>query len=264
MSIIVSNLRSLRTSVIGNATKLCCCHVPKCAGSSLWKAVYDRTYSLTEKTIARKFLLDVYACQTASEVERADYPQLATALASYHLADRQHVFVKGHFHCPPPMVTQFSDDWNFLTILREPISRFVSAFVYDTYKNKTIFRNTLGIEEFLDSQRGYYEGKIYMYHFSNYFRNPERSDSAVACAKAEAFDTLSRFRLTGVVEDMAGWLAGFERAFGRRPIVATVNASPRPEAAERIFGDKGLMRRIEALCETDLEIYDRVRTSRFT
>jgi hypothetical protein len=258
----VKTLRSYRQQTIDATPKLCCCHVPKCAGTALWSAVAKQTPTAWQRLMMNRFVLNLRACQVASELEGVDYPQLASALASYHLADPKHAFVKGHFHCPPGMVARFSPSWGFLTILREPVDRFISAFVYDTYKDSQVFRNDLDIEAFLESQRGYYEGKIYLYHFSDYFRDPVRDDARVAAAKAEALDTLARFRLVGVVEEMDAWLQRFHAIFGRRLVVPKVNRSPKPEMAQKIRSDPGLMRRIEALCETDLEIYEKVRTGR--
>lgn len=288
MIAIVKNLKSYRRNVIAAAPKLCCCHVPKCAGSSLWKAVVEQTYTAPQKLMMKRFVLNVHACGVAAALDDAGqrqdapppllggrpasreehvlstvYPAMATAMAAYHLADPGHAYVKGHFHCPPPMVERFTPDWSFLTILRHPVDRFISAFVYDSFKEKEMFRNRLDIEAFLDSQRGYYEGKIYLYHFSDYFRDPVRDPARVAQAQAEALANLARFRLVGVVEEMDEWLDRFAAAFGRRLAIPRINSSPKPEMAGRIRSDPGLMRRIEALCETDLEIYERARAGRF-
>jgi len=53
---------------------------------------------------------------------------------SFHLADHQNIFGSGHGYCRPSVVGAFKEEWAFVIVLRNPIDRWISRYVYNTYK----------------------------------------------------------------------------------------------------------------------------------
>jgi len=51
----------------------------------------------------------------------------------FHLTDHQNVFGSGHGYYRPSVVEAFKEEWAFMTVLKNPIDRWISHYIY-TYK----------------------------------------------------------------------------------------------------------------------------------
>jgi len=173
---------------------------------------------------------------------------------SLQLADRQNVFGTGHSYCRPHVVEAFKEEWVFITILRNPIDRWISQYVHSTFMTHPWGRNKLSIEEYLRSPQGLKVGRRYLDYFSDYSEAPDSADPSHYVV--QALGNLSCFRVVGALVMMPAWKNAVQAELDIQIYLPTLNMSPCPKKKEQIYSDKNLMKKITKLCQHDIEIYD--------
>jgi len=238
------------------------CHVPKCGGTSASAALRNAVVKKVSKgrlLIPRRaskgsFLIPQEEGRRVSETLHLPMMRAREIYLSFQLANRQNVFGSGHCYCRPSIVEAFKQEWAFVTVLRNPVDRWVSQYVYNTFKTHTWGRNELPIEEYLRSPDGLKVGRRYLNYFSDYSEAPDSADPSHYVA--QAVSTLSYFRVVGALEMMPAWKDAVQTELRTQIHLPTLNASPCSEEQERICSDRKLMEKIANLCQPDIEIYE--------
>jgi len=227
------------------------CHVPKCGGSSASAALRSAVVKGASKG---SFSIPQEEGSRVSKILQVPAMRTREIYLSLQLADCQNVFGTGHSHCRPCIVEAFKEEWAFVTILRNPIDRWISEYVYSTYKASSWDRNELPIEEYLWSPKGLELGRRYLDYFSDHSEAPNSTN--LSHYVTQAVDTLSSFRVVGALEIMPAWKDAVQAEFGIQISLPTLNRSPCPEEQGRIYSDKKLMKKITKFCQYDMEIYE--------
>ncbi|MBN2322078.1 MAG: sulfotransferase family 2 domain-containing protein [Acidobacteria bacterium] len=227
------------------------CHVPKCAGSSIVSAIWKQVYS---NTSACRFGIELAPSLRAAKVFDITMMQTRELILAYNLSIHENFFGSGHCYCRPNIVKAFTDDWNFVTILRNPVDRWISQYVFNTYKDHDWARNKLSLNEYLESPKGLASAHIFLHYFSNAPKNiPAQPYTYIY----EALDNLSQFKVVGIVENLEQWKDRMNQCFNVSLDIGKSNVSPKDDVSGDIRSDARLMKRITELCQYDLEIYKR-------
>jgi len=230
------------------------CHVPKCGGTSAAAALKNVVMKGSNKG---SFFIPARERRRVSEILHIPPMQACEVYLLFHLADRQNIFGSGHGYCRPSVVEAFKEEWAFVTVLRKPIDRWISHYIYSTYKIHAWGKNNeLPIEKFLQSPSALKFGRMYLHYFSDYLKTPDSAD--LSHYVAQAVDNLSCFRVIGALETMPAWGKAVEDELGMQISLPALNRSPCPEEQERIRSDRKLMEKISELCRPDMEIYEQV------
>lgn len=228
------------------------CHVPKCAGAGLSAQIRERLYADFRVGM---FNIDLEASRESASLMGRDMMRLRQDILAYNLARDDNFFGTGHVYCPPRIVNHFRPRWHFVTLLRHPVDRWISEYVYNTYKPLDWAKNTLPLEQYLTTAKGRDTGISFLKYFSSV---PDQHRGDFAPFIEEAAANLARFSLVGTVEHLGAWRRAFEERFGVSIQLPRTNTSPNREVARRMRADTSLMTRIERLCEPDLLLYQRM------
>jgi hypothetical protein len=250
------NIRQMRQHRLEQIPRICFCHVPKCAGSALVTAIQDQ-YSPIDRLLFPSFYMDLEASGAASKATSESITRVREHVLSYVLATGRYKYAGGHVPCRPEVVKAFSDRWSFITVLRDPVDRWISGYVYDRYKTESWSRLEMEIEEYLRSEAGIISGRAYLWHFSNLPDDASIQDCEPHVE--EAVENLRRFALVGATEDMGALAERFGQVFGRPLRIASVNRSPNPEGKQAVRENATLMEHIEEVCRPDIMLYTRLR-----
>ncbi len=146
-------------------SKVYFCHVPKCAGSAITSALYKGLYRGYRVS---RFGIDLLASSRCADAVDFDMMDVRKVILAYNLSLSHNHFGAAHCFCPPNIIATFENTWNFVTILRDPVERWISEYVYNRYKNDTLWgKSNLDIEEYLRSYKGRKSGQSYLYYFSS-------------------------------------------------------------------------------------------------
>jgi hypothetical protein len=214
-----------------------------------------RKYRLDDHFRSRLTNVAAGASRRGAEVVGADLVPYRKGVLAYLLARDDLRFVTGHVGCTREIVDEFADVWQFVTVLRDPVSRFVSEYFYNRYKESEHFATRLSFSDYLAAHTS---AQTYVTLFSGLPLSApvdERIEDAVG--------NVSRFALVGEVERLAEFRARFAQRFGVTLRDTHRNENPAPGYDELKHEADARRADIEALCAADIEFYRRLREKVF-
>ncbi|MBU3020866.1 sulfotransferase family 2 domain-containing protein [Aestuariibacter sp. A3R04] len=237
--------------------KIFFCHVPKCAGVSLSNAIYRAIYPVFLKATRYSGHISLPGSRQCESLLGINMMTAREAQLIFQLSNHNQLFTTGHCVARPEVVSEFYKDWHFLTILRNPVDRFISEYVYNRFKASEWQKDDREIEAYLASEKAIHSALTYARYFSG-IQDVKDILAAPEEAIARSVANLRRFSVVGTLDKMAKWEADFNQRFNASLQIGSKNASPNRRALASITDDKKLMESITALSQIDTAIYEQV------
>lgn len=224
-------------------------HAPKCGGTTIGSALRMR-YLYSQATIP---------LEASNALRRRVWPDAEGAESIYRehemrdvmlaqLLERDIKCVSAHIRFNPN-IRRTAPDWMYATLLRDPIKRFTSHYLYSHRRHPKAQRPT-SFDEFLETDEAVRFGSIYLFYFSMRFQPREGlEESQIATAR----ERLASFDLVGTLEKLDTFKARLEAATGVRIYPITRNTRPDGEKLELTPVQRA---RVERLCYPDIQLYE--------
>ena len=239
--------------------RCCFVHIPKTAGSAVVSALkrcglfrdsisidlydtrkmlsfFDRShYADQSKPVKR--VLNSSCCFTARDCIVA------------HEAIQDRDLISGHFQYSQELANLMPAQYDWLTVLRHPVERFLSQYEYSTdhVSEFSQFLKTDLAERYSAYLRYYLAGPRWMMRSHT---NPEG-------AVQQALDNLVEFKVIGFQDQMGRFEEQFQESYGVKLRLQKINQNKRSLFwSELNVADK---RALEGLCAPDLVIYEQAR-----
>ncbi|MDH3707215.1 MAG: sulfotransferase family protein, partial [Acidimicrobiia bacterium] len=151
-------------------------HVMKCGGTSVRAGLAQGIAD--DPTGPDVFELDGQVALEAAGGRHPDNWRFRDSLLLYVLLAGEPKLVQGHFRYRDRYV-EYLDRCSFVTVLRNPVDRFISLYRYRRYKDGVDVAVTGSFAEFLDNTRWQKEGHTYVDVFCGRDDLDLRSDEAV-------------------------------------------------------------------------------------
>lgn len=249
--------RVLRSFSGGLKRKCCFVHIPKCAGTSLSRALTgvcglrQRNHRITSVP-SRQSAAVLYGIRpeemfgASAEADRAYHAifEHREALAIYALASGESV-VSGHFLYSDRAFRAFGDRYGFITVLRSPVSRMISHYGYIQATGE------LGgsFDDYLNSPLARRHGSEMTRYLCG---TPDRREEELADALPLAKENLRNFAVVGFTESMDAFARDFESAF---QVALKIPRRNTAKTSKPNLTDKQISE-LKSLSALDQELYD--------
>lgn len=238
-------------------------HIPKCGGTSIRKALKSCYLSWDPRTSSRLFVLNAaasfHAAQKNAEQDLStdtadDYSilKLREKLLLYYMYQNKINFISGHFVFSETAYQNFSDKYSCITILRDPVERWISSYFFNAFKKDDHRKINMEIEEYLQSEFSRSQGYEYVKFLGGI---SETADYSSAQAIDRAKENLQKFRLVGFLEHMEVFIQNFEKTFNRRLRIEALNQNPKQSSFRDSIVTADVRKKIEEICKPDIEIF---------
>lgn len=238
-------------------------HVPKCGGTSIRHAI--RTNYLTPDIRKDRGLIGLDPAASAKVVrliDSTDYPhdsssdypimKLRENILLYFMSQKETRYVAGHFTFSDIAYDSFSEKFAFVTLLRDPVKRWISTYFYNRYKESDHFKVDMDIDEYIDSDFGKAQGFTYVKFIGGHSASEDyTSEQAVERTKRN----LHKFAIVGLLENMEDFRNKFRKRFNVDLNVGLKNQNPKSELSQKSIITQELEKKIREICRPDIEIY---------
>ncbi|WP_417208497.1 hypothetical protein [Antarctobacter sp.] len=253
----VSRARGLRARLLDIAVpqRFVFHHVPKCGGTSVARALRKRCI-LSQATVHPEASFRAFEAFTGRHDRDAmlvDVLDLREQMLLYLMYTDTRC-IAAHVGFSETAFARFAGHYKFVTVLREPVARFLSHFAWSHGRHGAHAMIAEPFDAFLETPRAARMGASYVEYFSGL---PDRHDLRSAAAIDRAVKGLHRFDVVGRLDDLARFRTDLKREIGLRPRIGHENRARGPRAGLRPADlTPEQLDRVRALCTPDLAVWD--------
>ena len=222
------------SQLFDNDQKILFVHVPKCGGTSL-DALIKKQFRFN------RFRVDASASFKTAERINEKVEDVRNVLLNY-AAFNGYKYITGHCYMHKP---EHFDEFKIITVLRDPVMRFVSHYLYNRYKTHSAHDTiNLDFEDFLNSDVAINYGNLYCRYFS--------ANQTVV----DSISTLNKFSYVGILENLTPITSYISEELNVNGKIEKQNKNPTKsdkKSQEILLKYKD---EILKLCCDDIEIYN--------
>lgn len=233
-------------------TKVFFLHFPKCGGTSINRAI-ENSFGYFEKR--NFFHLSPHASAKASKVAEDELMDYREKILLYYMSNSGYRYISGHFQYSQKAFEEFGKEWYFVTILRDPVSKWFSHYFFNKYKEDSHFKIEDNIEDFLESERATALGCDYV---SKLVGETGEIDYTSENAIKAAINNLHKFKLVGVIEDTDSFAKKYHDLFGAKLLIKRKNTNPRSKAKQQEEITDRVKNKVKEICKPNLRVYESV------
>ena len=142
-------------------------------------------------------------------------------------------------------------NWYFISILRDPVERLLSAYFYSRHKTSNHCKISLNLDDFLNTSRAMEMGYIY----TSYFLGKPLHSFPSRKELIEATENLKKLDLIGFMDDLPDFLQQLVLLTKIPFSLQKLNVNPIKESDPlKQINDKQLAK-IRELCQPDYSVY---------
>lgn len=256
---IINNVRRLNQSFLDHVApqRFVFHHVPKCGGTSVARAL-RRRYLTSQATVKPEPSFRAFQAFTGrSDTDQMliDVIDLRKQMMLYLLYDDIRCI---SLHVPFSSVAyqHFHDRYKFVTMLREPVSRFISHYNWSSRRPGSHGYIPEDFDTFLATQRASRMGAEYVEIFADL---PNDADLRTPEAILKAVGNLSKFDVVGRLDDLAGFAAALKRELDIRVNIQHENKTkPGDDLAAFAQLTPAQQDAVQAICAPDVAVWNAV------
>lgn len=226
-------------------------HIPKCGGTSLRLAVED-AFNFPKDSKNGDFHLDVMALDSAARTLEKPIVELKREVLNYCMAHKSYRYISGHFAYSDKAMRAYGDDWHYITLLRDPVSKWFSQYFFNRHKSNDHYKLDCTLEEFLTTDEARHLGRNYSYLLVDGISSEAAATDA---AISQAIKNLEKFAIVGVLEKLDWFYRDFKTVFGTDLKIKKCNKNPLSAKQQQQQIKDDIKAQVEEICQPNIQIY---------
>jgi hypothetical protein len=229
-------------------------HIPKCGGTSISEAIANCYKPWRNNGSGRVVKFNSAAARFTDEHSLGTGNDVRRDLLNYMMSLPNVRCIVGHFHFSSDAFEAYGKHWDFVTVLRDPVERWLSQYSYNTNASSRYAIN-MPIEEFVLTDRAASFGRIYVDEMTI---DVDKKKYDVNKLKEIAVGRLKKFSLVGALDSTDEFVRKFEETFAYKLEIKHLNRTPRSKKVGVDNIPPGVVDEISKLCKPDIELYNEV------
>ena len=229
-------------------------HAPKCGGTSVHK--------LLATAFGGPAGLDPIAAEAAARNLGVSGLEMREAVLAYFVKRSRARFISGHYAYSRRAFAGHEHEFDLITILRNPIDRFLSHYYYNRFKDERHhFPIECELQDWLETDQARAAATVFAKLFVGDPAVAKTLDATgrgkdMRAAVSDAIANLSRFAIVGVLEHLDAFESDVRKRYGIRNSIGHLRKSPK--AGYPKFADQPMhvQDRILEMCAPDMTIYE--------
>ena len=251
---LVSLISRVKNSVGDKKTNLFFLHIPKTGGTSVDEA-FQANYK--DLSLRSTYWIDSEASFNAAKIlhnnSNRQFGDIDVQKIRQHLLLTEMLkgtkYVSGHVAYEEKIWRKFKEKYQYVTILRHPLKRYISHYFYNKIKDSDYMGINDDLARFISTPRGKSLGSIYIKFIGGLSEKDDyRSDSSIKKAQ----ENLHKFNMVGFLEHLDLFTSEVEHSTYLR-----LNIPHRRKTDAKTSNlSKCLLKEIEEICKPDIQLYN--------
>lgn len=224
-------------------------HPPKCGGTSVRHSLGIVFGGATRVDLGRAI--------AAGRNLGIEGMELCEGILAYLVQCQDVHFINGHFCYSRRAFAGREDEFDLITILRNPLDRMLSQYYFARFKPAPDGFTPVDCElsEFLLTDRA----RGWATTFTRMFVGEIKASKALSMrtAVAEAIDNLSRFHIVGTLEHLEKFEEAVQQRYKTRFSIGHLRKNPKASYPKFSDQPSEVRERLMELCQEDIAIYER-------
>ena len=184
-------------------------------------------------------------------------------MMAYYLAS-EFRYVYGHFAFSERAYDLFKDRYAFITLIKEPVSKWFSLYFFNRYKEGEDYALDLDLEEFVETERAVSDGCDYVMQFAGddtitSYTAPEAIARFCSTELVDrAIGNLGKFDLVGTFEQLGVFQREFRQIFGHELDIGHRRESPVSKEFQSRMLTPEIVEKVKRLNRPNTIIYEHV------
>lgn len=231
-------------------------HHPKCGGTSIDHAIQN-SFGVSNFLLQSSFFHLNPRASLPGQSKREYREQLL-----FDVMSKERIrYISGHFPYSSKAFQTFGHSWNFVTILRNPVSRWFSLYFFNRYKGSDHSKIDLDLESYLKTEKAVAQGRSYVRAFTDresFSQISSLDQSTLDGATQKAIENLDSFSLVGVLEKLNVFSQDFKRLYGPELYIPSFNKNPVARSSQSKKVSDDIYQQVVEICQPSIQIYEHV------
>jgi len=264
-----------------NQAKFAFVHVPKSGGISIDLAMREQLAKPGEARFSREGAIEMSLATFGQGIKNLDsiaqfsdhHAQQLNGLLAYHLAQNWQ-YISGHVSTNQYIIKSFAQQYHFITVLREPVSRFISNYIYNKLTNSLpiMAPNNLNsdnliaeVDHILAHRRGWQMANVMSMCITGRFAKDVADAQKI---QSEFADNLAAYKVVGFLDNLDSFSKQIKQLSNKQINIGNHNTTDSfldekkqhvKSTLQNYFNEPNVKAQLEHLCRFDIENYQRAK-----
>jgi len=256
-------------------------HVPKSGGISIDLAMREQFAKAGQPRFSREGAIQMSLATFEQALSGLDsitqfsehHAKQLNGLLAYHLAQNWQ-YISGHVCTNQYILKNYSQQHNFITVLREPVSRFVSNYIYNKLTNSlpVMAPNNLScdnliaeVDRILSHQRGWQMANVTSMCITGRFA---KNESDAELIQSEFSKNLESYKVVGFLDNLNGFTQQIKTLTNTQINIGSHNTTNSfldeqkqhvKSTLQSYFNEPAVNTKLKHLCRFDIQNYQRAK-----